>query len=569
MSEFEMRAQRAGEAAREEARLRAKEIRIPQSTRGGVRRSRSRLMIAAGAATVLVGAVVLAGVADRVPVPFIEEAPLSVPAEPVAVNGMLPVPEVGEAMPAYLEDGRPVFVSHPEAGEVVVLDAVDPRAPWGWQHLVAYCSSSGWFEELRHGSRFDGWGEWTGGPSPGGLATYPSEVTADGDRVRVTGPRSQPPERRDPTDARQQEPRGPSCAEGTYPASDPASAAIYHRAPTDPPAVKGMDVPTGRWAWGTLVIGGVSGEPRVCDPDGTCDADALSVAGISGGQEGVLIDRVPRALLARRTADGLVEVILPATEQHGTHPGWISADEREPLFAVPPPGEVRALLLPDLTPVFLVHAEDAEVLVLEATSTANPTRLVGWCVGERVFLDARGIGYTPDGRPQVAIREGLRHLVIEVVEFGETRGVRITGGAVSGGWADAKVDSAPAPDCAEVVRHEPDDTTAVYEPGVQIHEERWVWARMHLERVDGELYLCAGSDQPCGEPGDPDAESICGHNDREDADTLECEPYRDPIVTTPGAEPFDTPRLMLVRVGDSGRTVEIRAPFPGGDTATP
>ena len=569
MSEFEVRAQRAGEAARAEARLRAKEIRIPDSTRGEVRRTRPRLMVAAGAATVLVGAVVLAGVADRVPVPFIEEAPLSVPAEPVAVDGVLPVPEVGEALPAYLEDGRPVFVSQPEAGAVVVLDAVDPRAPWGWQHLVAYCSSSGWFEELRHGSRFDGWGVWAGGPSPGGLASYPAELNADGDRVQVTGPRLEPPERPDPTDTPQQQPRGPSCVEGPDPASDPATSATYHRTPTDPPAVSGRDVPADRWAWVTLVIGGVSGEPRICDPDGTCDPDAPAVAGISGGQTGVLIDRVPRAVLARRDAAGLVEVILPATDQGGPHPGWISTDEREPVFAVPPPGEVRALVLPDLTPVFLVNAADGDVLLLEATSTATPTSLVGWCVDEGAFLDARGIGYAPDGRPQVAAHGGLRRLAIEVVEFGETRGVRITGGAVVGDEGNADVGSTPAPDCAEVVRHEPDDTTAVYEPGIQIHDERWVWARMHLERVGDELYLCAGNDHPCGEPGDPDAEPICGYDDPDETDTFECGPYRDPVVTTPGAEPFDTPRLMLVRVGDGGRTVEIREPFPDREATTP
>lgn len=128
--------------------------------------------------------------------------------QPVAEDGVLPVPAVGEALPAYLEDGRPVFVSHPEEGDVVVVDAEDSRTVGGWRQLVTYCPSSGWFTEARHASRFNGWGEWTGGPSPAGLAPYPSELIDDGNAVRVTGPRQAHPGRDVVHDQR---PQGPPC----------------------------------------------------------------------------------------------------------------------------------------------------------------------------------------------------------------------------------------------------------------------------------------------------------------------------------------------------------------------
>ncbi len=564
ISDVENRARRAGEAARAEAALRVRDVRMPGVAPGRVRRVRPRLVVAAGVVTALVGAVVVAGVVDRVPAPVIDPArPNDQAVGPVAEDGVLPVPEVGEALAAYLADGRPVFVSHPEAGEVVVLDAVDPRAPGGWQQLVAYCSSSGWFEELRHGSRFNGWGEYAGGPAPAGLAAYPSELAADGDSVRVTGPRGEPPERLGSADRHPQPQRGPNCDGNRDAGSNPPTAATYHQPPAGTPAVDGQDVPADRWIWATLVIGGVAAEPKVCDADGTCPADAPDVAGIERGEEWGLLGRVPRALFARRGADGTVEVIVPATDEDGPHPGHTTAAGREPLYDVPSAGEARPAHLPDLTPIFLVHDTDGQVRVFDAASPANPTNLVGWCAGDEVFVDAAGTRYATDGRPATPADEGLRQYPAELVDIGETRGIRITGNPVDG--EDGEVASLPAGGCTETLGHQPDARTPVYEPGLQINDERWVWVRMHLESVDGELYLCAGSDQPCGELGDPDIGASCIQTDPADPDTLECEPYRDPIVTTPGAEPFDTPRLMLVHGDDNGRTVDIRLPPPSAE----
>jgi hypothetical protein len=65
----------------------------------------------------------------------------------------------------HLEDGTPVFVSHPEAGPLLVLDATSPHQG---NKLVAYCGSSALFEDLYHGSRFTGWGDWIAGRAPPG-----------------------------------------------------------------------------------------------------------------------------------------------------------------------------------------------------------------------------------------------------------------------------------------------------------------------------------------------------------------------------------------------------------------
>lgn len=77
---------------------------------------------------------------------------------------------------------------------------------------VRFCDSSQWFEDPCHGSRWNGWGEWTAGPAPRGLDRYRSRVTEDGDLVasltdHVVGPS------RD-SGVLEQPQQGPSCLDG-------------------------------------------------------------------------------------------------------------------------------------------------------------------------------------------------------------------------------------------------------------------------------------------------------------------------------------------------------------------
>jgi cytochrome b6-f complex iron-sulfur subunit len=76
--------------------------------------------------------------------------------------------------------------------------------------LVRYCSSSGWFEDPCHGSRWNAWGEWTAGPAPRGLDRFGAEVR-DGalvlDLTRHIGGAHREAWVLD------QAPRGPACVE--------------------------------------------------------------------------------------------------------------------------------------------------------------------------------------------------------------------------------------------------------------------------------------------------------------------------------------------------------------------
>jgi Rieske Fe-S protein len=74
---------------------------------------------------------------------------------------------------------------------------------------VRYCSTSGWFEDLRHGSMFDSVGQYVLGPAPRGLdqlevAVVSGEVWVDPTQL-TTGP---------PRGARDLRPAGPFCWRG-------------------------------------------------------------------------------------------------------------------------------------------------------------------------------------------------------------------------------------------------------------------------------------------------------------------------------------------------------------------
>lgn len=102
---------------------------------------------------------------------------------------VLEVPPAGEAAPAELPDGTPVFVSHTADGDVHVVEAINPHAFWGVTTLVGWCPPAGAFEQSLDGSRFDAAGRYLYGPAPRDLATY--ATTRNGDVVLV-GDRREP-----------------------------------------------------------------------------------------------------------------------------------------------------------------------------------------------------------------------------------------------------------------------------------------------------------------------------------------------------------------------------------------
>ena len=102
---------------------------------------------------------------------------------------VLEVPPVGQATPADLPDGTPVFVSHTTGGEVHVVEALNPHPFWGLRTVVGWCPPAGAFEQSLDGSRFDAAGRYLYGPAPRDLATY---TTTRNGNVVLVGERREP-----------------------------------------------------------------------------------------------------------------------------------------------------------------------------------------------------------------------------------------------------------------------------------------------------------------------------------------------------------------------------------------
>ncbi len=73
---------------------------------------------------------------------------------------------------------------------------------------VPWCQTSQWFECPCHGSKYNRWGEWTGGPAPRGLDRFPTEIV-DGSIVIDTGVLQSGPSRT--ANVLKQDPEGPNC----------------------------------------------------------------------------------------------------------------------------------------------------------------------------------------------------------------------------------------------------------------------------------------------------------------------------------------------------------------------
>ena len=76
---------------------------------------------------------------------------------------------------------------------------------------VPWCQTSQWFECPCHGSKYNKWGEWTGGPAPRGLDRFPATLDADGNLNVNTGTIIPGPART--ARVLQQEPEGPNCVD--------------------------------------------------------------------------------------------------------------------------------------------------------------------------------------------------------------------------------------------------------------------------------------------------------------------------------------------------------------------
>lgn len=140
---------------------------------------------------------------------------------------------VGTTQAAFVEE-HPVFVVHDDNGDVRVLDAVSPHRSDDFTKVLAWCETSGGFEDLWHGSRFDRNGDWFGGPAPTGMAEYATSRQGD---ILIVGELQDPPTRMG-SDGDAVLPTGPECGQRTalylpdHPSDDTVLADLTVHEPT-------------------------------------------------------------------------------------------------------------------------------------------------------------------------------------------------------------------------------------------------------------------------------------------------------------------------------------------------
>jgi hypothetical protein len=116
-------------------------------------------------------------------------------------SDVVTVPVRGEAEPAFLSDGHPIFVVHHEDGSVTVVDAFSTHRAFGFEEIVVWCPTTRHLVEWAHEAHWDEFGRWhSAGPAPSGLPTYAFDVTArdsNGDpaAIRIGEPQEPDPGR--------------------------------------------------------------------------------------------------------------------------------------------------------------------------------------------------------------------------------------------------------------------------------------------------------------------------------------------------------------------------------------
>lgn len=131
-----------------------------------------------------------------------ERAPLRVPEGGISI--LVWDPSSSAAMRAYGED-------HAIINDNTGLMAVNSQSCPHLGCAVPWCQTSQWFECPCHGSRYNRYGEWTGGPAARGLDRYSSFIDENDQFVVDLGNDLTGPART--ANALEQAQEGPSCVE--------------------------------------------------------------------------------------------------------------------------------------------------------------------------------------------------------------------------------------------------------------------------------------------------------------------------------------------------------------------
>ncbi|MFP4634775.1 MAG: ubiquinol-cytochrome c reductase iron-sulfur subunit [Nitriliruptoraceae bacterium] len=132
-----------------------------------------------------------------------ERAPIRIPEGGISILAW--DPSDSNAMTAYGEDHAVV-----DEGEGLGLMAVNSQSCPHLGCAVPWCQTSQWFECPCHGSRYNRYGEWTGGPAPRGLDRYVSFVEDERFIVNLSEELTGPART---ANVLEQSPEGPSCVD--------------------------------------------------------------------------------------------------------------------------------------------------------------------------------------------------------------------------------------------------------------------------------------------------------------------------------------------------------------------
>ncbi len=121
---------------------------------------------------------------------------------------VLPIPDLGETVPALLTDGHPVFVVHDLDETISVIEAISTHMV---DDVMAWCPKSRTIDDVPHGARWDAQGRYVAGPGPRNLGSYSVQVLDNQRELVVVAYIEPPPRSQSPGGT-----AGPGCAERGY-----------------------------------------------------------------------------------------------------------------------------------------------------------------------------------------------------------------------------------------------------------------------------------------------------------------------------------------------------------------
>jgi len=202
----------------------------------------------------------------------------------------LQAPPPGEVAAGFTMDGTPWLVVRHADGTLTAGEAISPHLAAGdVRQLLGWCASSRTFDDPFAGARFDEYGRYISGPSPGGLVPLSVELLSEDPPTFRLG-ESLPAIPRDPAG---EQPTGAPCMDlEATPLLAPGIAAggltpeeLASSSPSSPPDGT-------RWSvQGTLFVG-PDGEARLCATyaAGVCEAGARVIGPVPDGEDELVVE---------------------------------------------------------------------------------------------------------------------------------------------------------------------------------------------------------------------------------------------------------------------------------------